>query len=82
MLTGSVTADNFGIILICTLAYFMSLIPVLLPPFQLNFRGYNDKQHVLVQKVMDRMVTFKVDPKRFDIWKENVSMSVCLLLAN
>ena len=43
--------------------------------FQLNFRGYNDKQDVLVQKVMDKMVNFKVDPKRFEIWKENVSVN-------
>lgn len=37
----------------------------------LEIGGYNDKQHVLLQKIMDKMVNFKIDPKRFEIVKEN-----------
>ncbi|XP_012261292.2 insulin-degrading enzyme isoform X2 [Athalia rosae] len=33
--------------------------------------GYNDKQHVLLEKIIDRMVNFTVDPQRFEIIKEN-----------
>ncbi|XP_077261361.1 insulin-degrading enzyme-like isoform X1 [Temnothorax americanus] len=33
--------------------------------------GYDDKQRVLLEKIMDRMVNFKIDPKRFEILKEN-----------
>ncbi|XP_018404393.1 PREDICTED: insulin-degrading enzyme-like, partial [Cyphomyrmex costatus] len=32
--------------------------------------GYDNKQHVLLEKLMDRMINFKVDPKRFEILKE------------
>ncbi|XP_003701355.1 insulin degrading metalloproteinase isoform X2 [Megachile rotundata] len=37
----------------------------------LGIGGYNDKQHILLEKIIDKMVNFKVDPKRFEIWKEN-----------
>ncbi|XP_015602966.1 insulin-degrading enzyme isoform X2 [Cephus cinctus] len=37
----------------------------------LGIGGYDDKQHVLLEKILDRMVNFKVDPKRFEILKEN-----------
>ncbi|XP_063837017.1 insulin-degrading enzyme [Ostrinia nubilalis] len=33
--------------------------------------GYDDKQHVLLEKIIDQMVHFKADPQRFDIMKEN-----------
>ncbi|XP_071641491.1 insulin-degrading enzyme-like isoform X2 [Temnothorax longispinosus] len=33
--------------------------------------GYDDKQRVLLEKIMDRMINFKIDPKRFEILKEN-----------
>ncbi|XP_039310540.1 insulin-degrading enzyme isoform X2 [Solenopsis invicta] len=33
--------------------------------------GYDHKQRVLLEKIMDRMINFKVDPKRFEILKEN-----------
>ncbi|KYN00390.1 PREDICTED: insulin-degrading enzyme-like [Cyphomyrmex costatus] len=33
--------------------------------------GYDNKQHVLLEKLMDRMINFKVDPKRFEILKED-----------
>ncbi|XP_076044547.1 insulin degrading metalloproteinase isoform X2 [Oratosquilla oratoria] len=36
----------------------------------LNIKGYSDKQIVLLEKIIDRMTTFKVDPKRFDILKD------------
>ncbi|OAD60877.1 Insulin-degrading enzyme [Eufriesea mexicana] len=37
----------------------------------LRIVGYDDKQHVLLDKIIDKMINFKVDPKRFEIWKEN-----------
>lgn len=43
---------------------------------QLSVRGYYDKQTVLVQKIMDKLVNFKVDPKRFEILKDTVSWAV------
>ncbi|KAG5331760.1 IDE enzyme, partial [Acromyrmex charruanus] len=36
----------------------------------LSISGYNNKQHVLLEKIMDRMINFEVDPKRFEILKE------------
>ncbi|XP_018401508.1 PREDICTED: insulin-degrading enzyme-like isoform X2 [Cyphomyrmex costatus] len=36
----------------------------------LSISGYDNKQHVLLEKLMDRMINFKVDPKRFEILKE------------
>ncbi|XP_048003633.1 insulin-degrading enzyme isoform X2 [Leguminivora glycinivorella] len=33
--------------------------------------GYDDKQHVLLEKIIDGIVNFKVDPQRFAIMKEN-----------
>jgi hypothetical protein len=41
--------------------------------FQLGVGGYNSKQHVLLDKVMEKLTNFKIDPKRFEILKENVS---------
>ncbi|XP_045456766.1 insulin-degrading enzyme [Melitaea cinxia] len=32
--------------------------------------GYDDKQHVLLEKIIDHIVNFKTDPKRFEIMKE------------
>ncbi|XP_050296511.1 insulin-degrading enzyme [Anthonomus grandis grandis] len=37
----------------------------------LGIGGYNNKQHILLSKIMERLVNFKIDPKRFNIWKEN-----------
>ncbi|XP_044760344.1 insulin-degrading enzyme [Coccinella septempunctata] len=37
----------------------------------LAIEGYNDKQHILLEKIIDRLTSFKVDPKRFEIYKEN-----------
>ncbi|XP_050359378.1 insulin-degrading enzyme [Nymphalis io] len=33
--------------------------------------GYDDKQHVLLEKIIDHIVNFKADPKRFEIMKES-----------
>ncbi|CAN7999335.1 unnamed protein product, partial [Ixodes pacificus] len=41
----------------------------------LSIKGYNDKQHVLLSKIMDKMTNFTVDQQRFDILKEAVSHS-------
>lgn len=40
--------------------------------FQISVGGYNDKQHIFLNKVMEKLTSFKVDPKRFAIYKENV----------
>ena len=36
----------------------------------LAVKGYSDKQGVLLDKIMDRLTRFKVDPARFRILKE------------
>jgi len=36
----------------------------------LGIRGYNDKQETLLNKLINKMVTFEVDPKRYEIIKE------------
>ncbi|CAG9789778.1 unnamed protein product [Diatraea saccharalis] len=33
--------------------------------------GYDDKQNVLLEKIVDHLVNFKCDPQRFQIMKEN-----------
>lgn len=33
-------------------------------------KGYSDKQHILLRKIMEKMTTFEIDEKRFDIIKE------------
>ncbi|KAH0808873.1 hypothetical protein GEV33_013918 [Tenebrio molitor] len=33
--------------------------------------GYSNKQHIFLDKVMEKLTNFKVDPKRFEICKEN-----------
>ncbi|KAJ1521592.1 hypothetical protein ONE63_003243 [Megalurothrips usitatus] len=38
---------------------------------QLVLEGYSSKQHVLLDKIVEKMVNFEVDPQRFDILKEN-----------
>ena len=42
--------------------------------FQLGVGGYSSKQHVLLDKIMEKLTNFKIDPKRFEILKENVSI--------
>lgn len=40
---------------------------------QLSVKGYNDKQHILLKKIIEKMAAFEIDEKRFDIIKEAVS---------
>ena len=49
-----------------------SLSLTVVVPLQLSVKGYNDKQHILLQKIMEKMTTFEIDEKRFDIIKEAV----------
>jgi insulysin len=37
----------------------------------LSVRGYNDKQHVLLEKLMEKITSLEIDPQRFDILLEN-----------
>ena len=39
-----------------------------------SFNGYNDKMGVLINKVFEKMTSLKIDPKRFNILKENVTL--------
>uniref|UniRef100_A0A674PH63 Insulin-degrading enzyme n=1 Tax=Takifugu rubripes TaxID=31033 RepID=A0A674PH63_TAKRU len=36
----------------------------------LSVKGYNDKQHIILKKIVEKMATFEIDEKRFDIIKE------------
>ncbi|XP_056631781.1 insulin-degrading enzyme isoform X2 [Diorhabda carinulata] len=36
----------------------------------LGIGGYNNKQHIFLQKIMEKLTNFKIDPKRFNIIKE------------
>lgn len=47
--------------------------------FQLGIGGYNSKQHVLLDKIMEKLTNFKIDSKRFEILKENVSIEDVVL---
>lgn len=47
---------------------------------QLSVKGYNDKQHILLKKIIEKMATFEIDEKRFDIIKEAVSSAHILPL--
>ncbi|GFT52795.1 insulin-degrading enzyme [Nephila pilipes] len=38
----------------------------------LSIKGYNSKQHILLQKIMDKLTTIQIDKKRFDILKEGL----------
>ncbi|XP_018377582.1 PREDICTED: insulin-degrading enzyme-like [Trachymyrmex cornetzi] len=38
--------------------------------------GYDNKQHVMLEKILDRMINFKVDRKRFEIQKEEYIRSL------
>lgn len=40
---------------------------------QLSVKGYSDKQHILLKKIVEKMATFEIDERRFDIIKEAVS---------
>uniref|UniRef100_UPI00398E990D insulin-degrading enzyme isoform X2 n=1 Tax=Pristiophorus japonicus TaxID=55135 RepID=UPI00398E990D len=36
----------------------------------LSVKGYNDKQHIILKKIIEKMATFDIDEKRFEIIKE------------
>ncbi|XP_035029191.2 insulin-degrading enzyme isoform X2 [Hippoglossus stenolepis] len=36
----------------------------------LSVKGYSDKQHILLKKIIEKMATFEIDERRFDIIKE------------
>ncbi|CAG9861187.1 unnamed protein product [Phyllotreta striolata] len=36
----------------------------------LGIGGYSSKQHILLKKIMEKLTTFQIDPKRFNIIKE------------
>lgn len=36
-------------------------------------KGYNDKQPILLKKIIEKMAAFEIDEKRFEIIKEAVS---------
>jgi len=36
--------------------------------------GYSDKQHVLLEKLLEKLSCFEVDKKRFDILLESVKI--------
>lgn len=41
---------------------------------QLTISGYNDKQGVLLDKILERMTNFQINSKRFELLKEIVSI--------
>jgi secreted Zn-dependent insulinase-like peptidase len=43
--------------------------------FQLTINGFNDKQHILLEKVLDTLLNIKIDTRKFEIFKERVSYS-------
>ncbi|XP_023246945.1 insulin-degrading enzyme-like [Copidosoma floridanum] len=42
----------------------------------LSLTGYDHKLHTLLDKILERMVNFEVDEKRFEIWRENYIRSL------
>ena len=43
--------------------------------YQLGVKGYSDKLDVLLRKVLEKLVSFKPDPKRYEILKEMVCIT-------
>jgi len=39
----------------------------------MQLSGFNHKLHILLKKTIDKLLTFKIDPLRFEILKEEVS---------
>ena len=48
--------------------------------FQLSLQGYHHKQHIFLQKMIEKLLTFKIDLQRFEILKENVNNIVILTM--
>ncbi|XP_068597613.1 insulin-degrading enzyme [Brachionichthys hirsutus] len=42
----------------------------------LSVRGYNDKQHILLKRIIEKMATFEIDEKRFDAIKDVYTRSL------
>ena len=60
-----------------TLKHTHSLTPTHPPKHtQLEIKGYNHKQAILLSKITDQMTGFTVDPKRFAIHKERILRSL------
>lgn len=34
--------------------------------------GFNHKMHILLKKTIEKLLTYKIDPRRFEILKEEV----------
>lgn len=60
-------------ILFLTFTSLFSFLTHLLCLPQLSVKGYSDKQHILLKKIIEKMATFEIDEKRFNIIKEAVS---------
>ncbi|XP_067656756.1 insulin-degrading enzyme-like [Haliotis asinina] len=43
--------------------------------FHISISGYSDKQDILLQKIVEKMTNFKIDPVRFNIQKEKLERS-------
>ena len=41
---------------------------------QFSFNGFDNKLDILVEKVIKRLATFKIDEKRFNVLRESVSV--------
>ena len=50
-----------------TVYYFLNVY------LQLGVKGYSDKLSVLLEKLVEKMVSFEIDPKRYEVLKEFVS---------
>lgn len=48
--------------------------------FQLSVGGFSDKQNIFLDKIMNKLTSFKVDSKRFDIYKETVCRVILLYI--
>jgi insulysin len=59
------------------MSLFVCLFVFLLvfPPLQLSIAGYNDKQKVLLERILEKMANFKTLPERFHLIKEHLELS-------
>jgi len=39
----------------------------------MEFRGFNHNLHILLNKTISKLITFKIDPLRLEILKDKVS---------
>lgn len=54
--------------------HFLDIVPSHFDflPFQVTVSGYNHKMRILLEKVIDRITNFKVEPDRFFVIKVRV----------